>query len=105
MWTIFTCLCRSYFADLYGTCTNANNGGCYRLGQGYNNIPPIMSARLRSYRRFSYTHGRAVVRAKMPVGDWIWPGRCHTRFISLLNEASVLAGSVSTIKYNRLVEE
>jgi len=59
--------------DLYGTCTNANNGGCYRLGEGYNNIPPIMSARLRSYRRFSYTHGRAVVRAKMPVGDWTWP--------------------------------
>jgi hypothetical protein len=58
--------------DLYGTCTNEDNGGCYRTGAA-NNIPPVMSARLRTYQRFSYTFGRAVVRAKMPVGDWTWP--------------------------------
>jgi hypothetical protein len=57
---------------LYGTCTNSDNNGCYRTGAA-GNIPPVMSARLRSYQRFSYTWGRAVVRAKMPVGDWMWP--------------------------------
>jgi hypothetical protein len=57
---------------LYGACTNSDNNGCYRTGAA-NNIPPIMSARLRSYQRFSFTFGRAVIRAKMPVGDWKWP--------------------------------
>lgn len=66
-------------ADLYGTCTMEENGGCYRTG-ATNNIPPTMSARLRTYQRFSYTFGRAVVRAKMPVGDWTWPGRIQHVF-------------------------
>ncbi len=47
------------------------NFGCYREGP---DIPPTMSARLRSFERFSYKHGRAVVSARMPVGDWLWPG-------------------------------
>jgi len=57
---------------LYGGCTMAENNGCYRTGAA-GNIPPTMSARLRSYRRFSFLFGRAVIRAKMPVGDWLWP--------------------------------
>lgn len=58
--------------DLYGACTNPENDGCYRSGTD-RNIPPVMSARLRSFERFSFKYGRAVVRAKMPVGDWMWP--------------------------------
>jgi hypothetical protein len=58
--------------DLYGTCTNDDNGGCYRTGAA-GNIPAAMSARLRTYQRYSYTYGRVVIRAKMPVGDWLWP--------------------------------
>ena len=64
-------------ADLYGTCTNDDNGGCYRTGAA-GNIPAAMSARLRSYQRYSFTYGRVVIRAKMPVGDWLWPGRSIT---------------------------
>jgi hypothetical protein len=58
--------------DLYGTCTNEDNGGCYRTGAA-RNIPPVMSARLRTYQKFSFTYGRVVISAKMPVGDWLWP--------------------------------
>jgi beta-glucanase (GH16 family) len=58
--------------ELYGGCTNSENGGCYRTGASQN-IPPIMSGRLRSFERFSFTFGRVVVSAKMPVGDWMWP--------------------------------
>jgi beta-glucanase (GH16 family) len=62
--------------DLYGTCTNQDNGGCWRAGNlagGAGNIPPVMSARLRTAHKFSFKYGRVVVRAKMPVGDWLWP--------------------------------
>jgi hypothetical protein len=56
----------------YGACTNSDNNGCYRTGAA-GDIPPVMSARLRTFQRYSFTHGRVVVHAKMPVGDWLWP--------------------------------
>jgi len=62
--------------DLYGTCTNEDNGGCYRAGNlagGAGDIPPVMSARVRTFQKFSFTYGRVVISAKMPVGDWLWP--------------------------------
>nr|UCK81490.1 coelomic cytolytic factor-1 [Arenicola marina] len=55
---------------LYGDCTLSDWNGCYRVGD---DIPPMMSGRLRSYQRFSFTYGRAVIEAKMPLGDWMWP--------------------------------
>jgi len=58
--------------EMYGTCTNDDNGGCFRTGAA-GNIPPVMSGRLRTTQRFSFTYGRVVVSAKMPVGDWLWP--------------------------------
>jgi len=70
---------------LYGTCTNTDNNGCYRTGAA-GNIPPVMSARLRTFQKFSFLHGRVVVRAKMPVGDWLWPA------IWMLPEGSVYGG-------------
>lgn len=59
-------------AALYGSCTDNNNNGCSRSGAA-GNIPPVMSAKLTSLNKFSFTFGRAVISAKMPVGDWIWP--------------------------------
>lgn len=37
-------------------------------------IPPIQSARIHTRNSFSFTYGFVEVRAKMPKGDWIWPG-------------------------------
>jgi len=35
---------------------------------------PIVSARLNSREAFAFKYGRLEVRAKVPEGDWIWPG-------------------------------
>ena len=37
-------------------------------------INPIQSARMRTINSFSFTYGTVEIRAKMPRGDWIWPG-------------------------------
>ena len=58
-------------SDIYGKCTNKNNGGCYR---DKGNIPPIASGKIRTKNRFSFKYGRVEYRAKMPGGDWHWPG-------------------------------
>jgi len=39
-------------------------------------INPIQSARMRTINSFSFTYGTVEIRAKMPRGDWIWPGMC-----------------------------
>jgi hypothetical protein len=36
---------------------------------------PIISARLNSKEAFAFKYGQLEVRAKVPEGDWIWPGR------------------------------
>jgi hypothetical protein len=38
-------------------------------------INPAQSARMVTSDSFSFTYGTIEVRAKMPKGDWIWPGR------------------------------
>jgi len=55
-------------------CTGNAFWGCARTaGAGGNVINPIQSARLRSSRSFNFKYGRVEIRAKLPVGDWIWP--------------------------------
>ena len=55
-------------------CTCALSWGCSRTGTADNIINPIMSAAMRTPLSFSFTYGTVEVRAKMPSGDWIWPG-------------------------------
>lgn len=55
------------------SCTMASFYGCLRAGTGTNLINPIMSARLRSAKAFNFVYGKVEVRAKMPLGDWLWP--------------------------------
>ena len=55
-------------------CTCPLSWGCSRTGTADNIINPIMSAALRTPLSFSFTYGTIEVRAKMPAGDWIWPG-------------------------------
>lgn len=72
-------LLHGYTMDLWGNepgnlCTGNAFYGCQRTsGAGGNILNPIMSARLRTSRSFSFRYGRVEVRAKMPKGDWIWP--------------------------------
>jgi len=57
---------------MYGTCTMSAVYGCLREGNnGYLN--PILSSKLRSRKGIRY--GKVEIVAKMPRGDWIWPGK------------------------------
>eukprot|EP00002_Diphylleia_rotans_P006527 TRINITY_DN15897_c0_g1_i1.p1 TRINITY_DN15897_c0_g1~~TRINITY_DN15897_c0_g1_i1.p1 ORF type:complete len:368 (-),score=59.01 TRINITY_DN15897_c0_g1_i1:132-1235(-) len=61
----------SYPANL---CTGNAFYGCERIGGGGGNVlNPIQSARIRTAESFSFRYGRVEVRAKMPIGDWLWP--------------------------------
>lgn len=50
-------------------------------------INPIQSARIRTMQSFSFIYGIVEVRAKMPRGDWIWPGiinELYTQYRSII---------------------
>jgi len=56
--------------QLWGDCEPSWGGGENCHTQGHTNRP-IMSASLRSKTHIKY--GRVEVKAKLPIGDWIWP--------------------------------
>jgi hypothetical protein len=55
-------------------CTNPMDWGCERRGTRANVLNPITSARIRTVDSFSFCYGKVEVRAKVPAGDWLWPG-------------------------------
>ncbi|KAK3087394.1 hypothetical protein FSP39_005385 [Pinctada imbricata] len=55
---------------LWGECDYSWNWGCDRTA-ATDILPPIMSGRIRTHAAIRY--GRVNVRAKLPLGDWIWP--------------------------------
>lgn len=54
-------------------CTESYNNGCDRQGTVDSIINPIRSARVDSKNSFAFKYGHLEIRAKMPVGDWLWP--------------------------------
>ena len=55
-------------------CTQNEFYGCERTsGAGGNYLNPIKSARLRTADTFSFKYGKVEIKAKLPVGDWLWP--------------------------------
>lgn len=70
----------NYILDIWGgspadRCTQPQFYGCFRTaGAGGNYLPPVKSARVRTVSTFSFMYGRVEVRAKLPRGDWLWPG-------------------------------
>jgi hypothetical protein len=66
-----------YRMDMWGgskvdQCTGNNFYGCERVG-GANMINPIQSAKITTIESFNFKYGRVEVRAKLPLGDWLWP--------------------------------
>lgn len=69
------------FSSLLCSCTNDMWNGCRRQGTPENIINPVRSARVRTLDSFQFKYGRMEVVAKMPTGDWLWPGKnCHWFF-------------------------
>jgi hypothetical protein len=54
-------------------CTNAGWFGCERTSNGNNIINPIRSALLRTIDSVTMKYGKVEVRAKLPIGDYLWP--------------------------------
>lgn len=54
-------------------CTESYNNGCDRQGTRDNIINPIRSARVDTMNSFGFKYGNLEIRAKIPVGDWLWP--------------------------------
>lgn len=60
-----------------GTCTSPFLANCVAVSNT-STIPktiinPVQSARLTTQGKFSMKYGKIEIRAKMPVGDWLWP--------------------------------
>lgn len=47
--------------------------GCEKTGTPDKIINPIRSANLRTIDSFWFTYGKVEIRAKIPLGDWLWP--------------------------------
>lgn len=56
-------------------CTDQNKENCECKAGGNVIINPVRSARLITKDSFSFKYGRAEVIAKIPQGDWLWPGK------------------------------
>ncbi|XP_075151320.1 gram-negative bacteria-binding protein 3-like [Haematobia irritans] len=56
------------------TCTGSqDNDECSITPQGFNIVPPVISAQFSTKGKFSFKYGLVEVRAKMPRGMWIFP--------------------------------
>lgn len=58
-----------------GICTTTGNASCAATVNSTTGtyIPPVQSARLNTAISKSIRYGKVEVRARMPVGDWLWP--------------------------------
>lgn len=56
-------------------CTNFKKTNCERQADGYTIINPVRSACLTTEKSFSFKYGRVEIIAKLPLGDWLWPGK------------------------------
>lgn len=56
-------------------CTDDNKANCECQAGGDVIINPVRSARLTTEKSFSFKYGRVEVIAKVPQGDWLWPGK------------------------------
>jgi hypothetical protein len=56
-------------------CTNTNLTACGAVSNSTSGavINPVMSARISTKGKRSIQYGRVEVKAKLPVGDWLWP--------------------------------
>ncbi|KAI8117282.1 Gram-negative bacteria-binding protein 1 [Lucilia cuprina] len=60
--------------DLGHRCTSINvDSECSLTPRGVSMLPPIISGRLSTKNHFRFKYGRIEVRAKLPIGDWLYP--------------------------------
>lgn len=65
-------ICETYFL-LYSCDTPW--AGCEHKCSKENPGPPVRSALVHTTDTFAFKYGRVEIRAKLPTGDWLWPGK------------------------------
>ncbi|XP_055643292.1 beta-1,3-glucan-binding protein-like [Toxorhynchites rutilus septentrionalis] len=55
-------------------CTKQSLHGCERIGTHAKILNPVKSASLRTVDTFAFKYGKVEISAKLPAGDWLWPG-------------------------------
>lgn len=87
MWLVYTTASKKEnvvtdtreYCNISLRCTSTAND-CVRQAKGANILPPIVSGRMTT-KSFAFTYGTIHIRAKLPQGDWLYPGR---RFLILI---------------------
>ncbi|CAH0584501.1 unnamed protein product [Chrysodeixis includens] len=60
--------------DINARCTGViGTTDCAREASGAQILPPIVSAKITTKNTFAFKFGKIEVRAKLPLGDWIYP--------------------------------
>ncbi|KAH9855587.1 concanavalin A-like lectin/glucanase [Lenzites betulinus] len=61
--------------DLGDACTTSNTTACSVKSDKSNKVAlqPVQSARISTMNSTSIAYGKVEVRAKLPLGDWLWP--------------------------------
>lgn len=49
--------------------------GCEHRCSADHPLSPVRSGKVRTPDTFAFKFGRVEVRAKLPTGDWLWPGK------------------------------
>ncbi|CAH0693960.1 unnamed protein product [Spodoptera exigua] len=60
--------------DITARCTGIiGTAECFREASGPQILPPIITSKITTKNKFAFKYGRVEIRAKMPIGDWIYP--------------------------------
>lgn len=54
-----------------------NSDSCTREAMFSYILPPVVASRLNTKSTFSFKYGKIEIRAKLPRGDWIYPGKSY----------------------------
>ncbi|XP_077290193.1 beta-1,3-glucan-binding protein-like [Arctopsyche grandis] len=59
--------------DLRAGCTAPIGAECYVEAQNANILPPIISGKISTRNLFSFKYGKIEIKAKFPIGEWLYP--------------------------------
>nr|AFD54027.1 GNBP3 [Locusta migratoria] len=59
--------------DLPGCTSVPDSPECKKVADAWSILPPVKSAKLNTKLSFSFAYGVIEIRAKLPMGDWIFP--------------------------------
>lgn len=63
------------YYNVFLSCTGLpGTSECVKSPLGWNILPPVLSAKITTKSTFSFKYGVIEIKAKLPKGNWIYPG-------------------------------